>query len=169
MEQTAAIGKIINTHGVKGALKVQVLSDFPERVKELRRVFVEKDGKTSTYKVLEAFINGRFWVIRLEGINDIEAATPLFGSILAIPLSERVALPADAYYFDQIIDLAMYTVDGLYLGKITDVIQTGSNDVYVARNEQDGTEVLIPALKAIVKSIDLELGRVVVDPPEGLL
>jgi 16S rRNA processing protein RimM len=170
LETLAAIGKIVNTHGVKGGLKVQPLSDFPERVKQLRSVFVVKENTTTSYEVEDAFINGRFWVIFLRGIETCEGAGELVGALLSIPLSERYTLPKGAYYLDQIIGLQVYTTGGECLGHIHDVLQTGSNDVYVIRGgEEDKREVLIPALKTVVKKIDLHLGRMDVDPPEGLL
>ena len=167
MEQTAAIGKIINTHGIRGGLKVQLLSDFPERVKLLKRVFIEKDGYSNPYRVLEAKIHGRFWLLRLEGIEDIDAAKQQVGALITIPLSERVKLPPDTYYLDQIMGLDVFTGDGEYLGQVKDIIQTGSNDVYVVAAGKE-PEILIPALKAVVKTIDLEAGRMEVDLPEGL-
>lgn len=170
MEQTAAIGKVINTHGVKGGLKVQPLSDFPERVKKLTRVFVEKDNASTPYKVADGFVNGRFWVVHLEGVNDMSAARRLVGALLTIPLSERMTLRKDEFYLDQILGLAVYTADGALLGRVRDILQTGSNDVYVVRGDGEGArDVLIPALKAIVQNIDLDNGRLEVDLPEGLL
>ncbi|EEG77225.1 ribosome maturation factor RimM [Dethiobacter alkaliphilus] len=169
MEQSVAIGKVVTTHGVKGGMKVQPLSDNPERIKELIRVFVEKDGHSAARDVVEAFVHGRAWVIRLEGIDSCDAARELVGAMLTIPISERLPLPENSYYLDQIIGLDVYTVDGTYLGSIINVLETGSNDVYVVENKADGRQVLIPALKAVVKSIDLDTGRMEVDPPEGLL
>jgi 16S rRNA processing protein RimM len=170
LEPLAAIGKVISTHGVKGGLKVHPLSDFPERVKKLQRVFVEKDNNATPYEVTDAFINGRYWVVFLLGVETWEGAKELAGSLLSIPLSERVSLPSDVYFLDQIIGLQVYTVEGEYLGRIQDVLQTGSNDVYVVKDDKEGKrESLIPALKTVVKKIDLEQGRVDVDPPEGLL
>ncbi|NLM51353.1 MAG: 16S rRNA processing protein RimM [Firmicutes bacterium] len=167
MEQKAAIGKIINTHGVRGGLKVQMLSDFPERVKLLERVFVEKKGQSKPYRVLEAKIHGRFWLLWLEGIADLDAAKEQVGALITIPLSERVKLPPDTYYLDQIMGLEVFTVSGEFLGQVKEIIQTGSNDVYVVAAD-DLPEILIPALKSVVKDIDLEAGRMEVDLPEGL-
>jgi 16S rRNA processing protein RimM len=169
LEHTAAIGKVINTHGVKGALKVMPLSDFPERLKTLDRVFVEKEGLSTPRKVDEAFVHGRFWIVRLEGIATYEEARTLVGSVLTILLSERMELPEGSYYLDQIIGLEVYTVGGDYLGFIRDVLQTGGNDVYIVSDKDKGTEVLIPALKTVVVAIDLEGRKMEVDPPEGLL
>lgn len=136
----------------------------------LTRVFVEKDGNSTAHKVVDAFIHGRSWVVFLEGIDTCDKAEGLAGAVLAIPSSERMALPEDSYYLDELIGLDVHTLDGLYLGIIKEVMQTGSNDVYVVRNDSDGgRETLIPALKAVVKRIDMDARRVEIDPPEGLL
>ncbi|MDW7650459.1 MAG: ribosome maturation factor RimM, partial [Bacillota bacterium] len=119
--------------------------------------------------VAEAITHGRFWIVRLEGVQTYEEANALVGSLLAIPLSERVELPAGSFYHDQIIGLAVYTVGGVCLGRVREVLETGANDVYIVRDEENGREVLIPALKTVVKAIDLEEGKMDVDPPEGLL
>ncbi|NLZ92450.1 MAG: 16S rRNA processing protein RimM [Firmicutes bacterium] len=168
MEPMATIGKVISTHGIKGALKVQPYSDFPERVKKLERVFLEIDGEIKPYPVLDAFVNGRYWVISLAGIEGMEAAEQLRGTSILIPLSERVELPQDTYYLDQIIGLNVYTVDGQLLGKVQDILQTGSNDVYVVHSPQ-GAEILIPALKDVVKKVDLKRARLEVEVPAGLI
>lgn len=168
MTELAAVGKIINTHGVKGGLKVLPLSDFPERLKTLRHVFLEQGDSVVEHEVAGAFVHGRFWVVFLRGVEVCDSAERLVGSLISIPLSERMALPQDSYYLDQIIGLEVCTVKGVYLGHVQEVLQTGSNDVYVVRNEKEGRrETLIPALKTVVQ-IDLRLGRMVVDLPEGL-
>lgn len=169
MAELAAVGKVINTHGVKGGLKVLPLSDFPERLKALSRVFLEQGTNVTEHEVIDAFVHGRFWVVFLRGIDACDSAERLIGSLISIPLSERMPLPIDVYYLDQIIGLEVYTVNSVYLGRVREVLQTGSNDVYVVKNEKVGKgEILIPALKSVVQ-IDLLLGRMVVDPPEGLL
>jgi len=169
VEQTAAIGKVVTTHGIKGALKVMPLSDFPERINALKHVFVEKGGRAVRYNVQDAFIHGRFWVVHLEGVDSPEAAAKLVGSLLTVPLSERVKLPPDTYYLDQIIGLDVYTTEGEYLGRVTEILQTGSNDVYVVRpEEKEQKELLLPALKSVVKNVDLQAGRMEVDLPRGL-
>lgn len=168
MEDRAAVGKVINTHGVRGGLKVQPLSDIPGRAGKLKRVYVEKEGRSAEHHVVEAFTHGRFWIIRLEKVRTMDEAEGLVGSLITIPLSERMELPGDTYYLDQIIGLDVYLTDGTYLGRVTDVLQTGSNDVYVVKAE-NGREALIPALKSVIVGVDTTAGRMEVDPPEGLL
>jgi 16S rRNA processing protein RimM len=168
----ATIGKVINTHGIRGGLKVLPFSDFPDRVKDLRRIFVQIKGQRTPYPVVDAFVNGRFWVIHVNGVSTVEAAGELIGSLLEIPLSERVALPENAFYLDEIIGLKVFTVDGDCLGQVKDVLQTGANDVYVIGregNESQEKDILIPALKSVVLNIDIKNERMDVELPDGLV
>jgi len=170
LEKRVAVGKIINTHGIRGGLKVEPLSDIPERFKLLRRVFLEKDGQEEVYHVREGFLKGRFWVLYLEEVSEVDRARRLVNSLITIPLSERPELPADNYYLDEIIGLDVVTKDGAFLGKVGEILQTGSNDVYVVQMpDRQSEDILIPALKSVVKKIDREAGCMVVDLPEGLI
>ncbi len=172
MEQMAVIGKVINTHGVRGAIKVQPFSDLPDRVNSLRRLFVQLKGRRVPYQVEKAFVNGRFWVLHLEGLTTVEAAEELIGSFIEIPLSERERLPENTFYIDEIIGLNVFTVDGDILGRVKDVLQTGANDVYVVKRDGEGAQeadILIPAIKSVVLSIDIKNERMEVELPDGLL
>lgn len=172
MTEMAVIGKIVKPYGVHGELKVRPYSDFPERVRSLTRVFLETGGTDKAYQVRDAFIHGRFWVLSLIGISTPEAAAQLKGVLVKIPLSERVPLPEGSYYLDELIGLKVYTVNGVLLGTVSEILQTGSNDVYVVdrAGSPEGTgQLLIPALKTVVVGIDPALKRMEVVLPEGLL
>jgi 16S rRNA processing protein RimM len=168
----AVIGKIIKAHGVRGELKVYPYSDFPERVRSLTRVFLESEGTEKAYRVLHAFVHGRYWVLSLEGVTNPDEAALLRDTLVKIPLAERVPLPAGTYYLDELIGMEVFTDKGLFLGHLSEVLQTGSNDVYVVDNEEAGKgsrQVLIPALKSVVVSLDPVRKRMEVVPPDGLL
>jgi len=170
--EMAVIGKIIRPHGVHGELKVRPYTDFPERVRSLTRVFLDSGGSDKEYRVLNAFILGRFWVISLEGVVNPDQAGLLRDALVKIPLAERMPLPEGSYYLDELIGLQVYTVEGQLLGHLVEVLQTGSNDVYVVRREDKGKrpeQVLVPALKTVVVHLDLARKRMEVALPEGLL
>ncbi|MBT9172981.1 MAG: Ribosome maturation factor RimM [Syntrophomonadaceae bacterium] len=172
MTEMAVIGKIVKPHGIHGELKVRPYSDFPERVRSLTRVFLETGGTDKAYQVRDAFVHGRFWVLSLVGVSTPEAAGQLKGVLLKIPLSERVPLPEGTYYLDELIGLQVYTVTGMLLGTVSEILQTGSNDVYVvdrADSAQGAGQLLIPALKAVVVKLEPALKRMEVVLPEGLL
>jgi 16S rRNA processing protein RimM len=105
--------------------------------------------------------------LRLSGIDDREAAAELGGRLLSIPESELEPLPEGQYYRFQLIGLSVVSRDGEELGRVTEVLSTGANDVYVVRGERG--ELLLPATDEVVREIDLETGRMLIDVLPGLL
>ena len=107
-------------------------------------------------------------VLKLTGIDDANAAEPFRSQELSIPLSELAKLPTDSYYQHDILGLRVLTLDGQELGQIVDIIVTGSNDVYSIK-KPEGSQVLIPAIKDVIKQIDLIRRTMHIDPLPGLL
>jgi len=159
------IGVIAGAHGVKGEMKVNLETDFPDRFKRLRTVYVGKDHVPMRLESARRL--GDRVAIRLADCTDRDAAQALHGTLLFSPRREMMPLPARTYYRDQIVGLRVVTTAGDVLGTITEILVTGSNDVYVARDEQ--REILIPALKEIVREVDVNGGRMVIEPMDGLL
>jgi len=159
------IGVIAGAHGVKGEMKVNLETDFPDRFKRLRTVYVGKDHVPMRLESARRL--GDRVAIRLADCTDRDAAQALHGTLLFIPSRDMMPLPAHTYYRDQIVGLRVVTTAGDVLGTITEILVTGSNDVYVARDEQ--REILIPALKEIVREVDVNGGRMVIEPMDGLL
>ena len=110
-------------------------------------MFLEKDGQEEVYHVREGFLKGRFWVLYLEEVSEVDRARRLVNSLITIPLSERPELPADNYYLDEIIGLDVVTKDGAFLGKVGEILQTGSNDVYVVQMPDRQSEDILICLK----------------------
>ena len=160
-----AIARITGPSGVKGEVKAQILSDFPERFARLRVVFV--GDKLTSREVLSSRVRKRMVYLRLKGCDTVEAAEELRGQIVRIPVSEAVPLPEDHYYWHQIIDLEVWTTGGEYVGKIVDILERPANDVYVVEGERG--EVLLPAIEDVVKRVDLENRRMIIEPLPGLL
>ena len=105
-------------------------------------------------------------MLKLEGINSRSEAESLRDSFLMVPEDMVPPLPEGEYYHFQIIDMQVYTQEREYLGQITQILSTGSNDVYVVSH--DGQELLIPALDEVIKEVDVERGMMTVELPEGL-
>jgi 16S rRNA processing protein RimM len=156
---------IAGAFGIRGEVKVELFTDFPDRFKNLATIFAGEDRRPMT--VVGARPIGDRMALRLADVSDRNAAQALFGTALYVPRTELMPLPEGRYYQDDIIGLQAVTTDGQVLGSIVDILVTGSNDVYVAR--QGDKEILIPALKDIVREIDVPGGRMVVEPIEGLL
>ena len=158
-----AIGQILAPWGIKGEMKVAPITDFPQRFSPSAKVFIDRHPMS---------IESAEWhkgkvIIRLSGINDTEAARKLHGKYLDIHHSQLEPLPEGQYYLFQIIGLEVWTTGGERLGTVTEVQTAYSNDTYIVSGE--GEEFLIPAIEDVIKSIDLELGRMVIEPIEGLL
>lgn len=162
------IGKILNAHGVRGELKVEPLTDDPSRYDLLDEVFLEDRKKRYTvYKVEGVRYHKGNVLVKLAGIDDIDAAKAVKNCHLAINKSDRMPLEEGAYYIDDLIGLTVYEGDRK-LGTLVDVLQPGANDVYEVDSEIY-PELLIPALKDVVLHVDLEAGRMDVRLPKGLV
>lgn len=161
------IGKIVNTHGIRGELKIVPFTDDIKRFDLLKSIFVEKKSTLTEYKIMGIRYHKKFILMLLEGINDMTAAESLKGCELKIPEDEAVECGEDEYFIRDIYDLNVVTEDGESLGKITDIIFTGANDVYTVKND-DGKELLIPAIKQCIKKVDIENGIMTVKLLEGL-
>ncbi|KNZ69630.1 16S rRNA processing protein RimM [Thermincola ferriacetica] len=164
-----AIGKIINTHGHKGEVKVFPLTDDPRRMEELEKVYFTSGESTRELTIKQVRYHKNFVVLSFEEIKDMNAAELLKNGEICITKDELRSLPEGSYYIFDIIGLNVFTNEGRYLGEVTDVIQTGANDVYEVRDSKSGKHYLIPALKQIVKSIDTEKKEMIICPMEGLL
>ncbi|MBM4466036.1 MAG: 16S rRNA processing protein RimM [Chloroflexi bacterium] len=159
------IGRVTRPWGTRGEVKVEIMTDFPDRFSLLRKVHL---GPEAMAFALESFrLHKGAALLKLEGCHDWAAAEKLRGQLVQIPIEEAVPLEEDEYYQHQIVGLAVWTVGGEYLGTVDEVISTGSNDVYVVRDE--GREVLIPAIEDVVLEIDLSQRRLVVELMEGLI
>jgi 16S rRNA processing protein RimM len=161
------IGKIINTHGVRGEVKVLPLTDDVSRYQLLKEVIIERKGKMEQYAIDSVRVHKGNVLLKLKGVDNMEQAELLRNAVLKVHRNDAVKLPKDSYFICDIIGLNVFDSKGQALGAIKDVLKTGSNDVYII--DYKGKEVLIPALKTVVKNIDIEAGTMVVDLPEGII
>jgi len=163
----ATIGQVVALFGVHGELKVRLLTDIPNRFTELETVYVGANHTSCIIQSVRPY-KGEMIVLKLSGIDDANAAEPLRNQELSIPLSELAKLPPDSYYQHDILGLQVLTLDGQELGQIVEIIVTGSNDVYSIK-KPEGSQVLIPAIKDVIKQIDLIRRTMHIDPLPGLL
>lgn len=162
------VGKITNTHGHKGAVKVQPLTDYPERFEELQDVYLV-DGERKEKLTIESIkYQKNNLILEIKEIEDMNQAEMFKGKYLFIEMKDARPLPEGHFYIFQLIGLQVYE-GNKYLGKIRDVMQTGSNDVYIVKREKGQKDLLIPALKQVVKKIDLETQIMQVELLEGTL
>ncbi|WP_312335347.1 ribosome maturation factor RimM [Anaerospora hongkongensis] len=152
------IGKIVAPHGVRGDVRVIPLTDFPERFHQLETVYTDDGAKLT---VESARFHKQFVLIKFRSVQTMNDAEQLRGKLIKVRREDAVVLPEGHYYFFDIIGLAVYTESGDFLGEITDILQTGSNDVYIAEKANE-KPLLIPALKEVVRQIDIPGKKIVV-------
>lgn len=155
-------GKIVNTHGVRGEVKMEVWLDSPEYLGSFPRVFVA--GRE--YQLLSSRVQKSFLIAALEGIGDINAAMPLKGKAVQIA-REDAGLRDGEYFLQDIIGAEVFDEAGEKIGILTEILERPASPVYIVRGE-DGAEHLIPAVPAFVLETDPDAGRITVRLIEGM-
>lgn len=165
MKEYIKVGKIVNTHGVKGCMKCVPLTDDMERFYELEYIYTEKDNVKR--KIKDVWYRKNMVYIMLEDIDDMNTAESFKDTFISIFEDQLRELPEDSYYLFDLEGMEVYSDEGEYLGKINIIYQTGANDVYEIINENKS--FLIPAVKEVVKKVDIENKKMVINVIEGLL
>ena len=167
-EKRVLIGKIQATQGIRGQLRVIPFAGDASSISELESVFVKSPtGVMEKFPVVSAKAHGKRVILTLKPFDNINQVLHLVGREIYADRGALPELPSDEFYWSDLLGLQVETSDGEGLGELVDIIETGSNDVYVVK--KDGREVLIPALEDVVLSVDLTAGRMTVALPEGLL
>ncbi|MCL1995619.1 MAG: ribosome maturation factor RimM [Defluviitaleaceae bacterium] len=157
------IGKIVNTHGLKGDLKVYPTTDDPSRFSLLKQVWVSQGDRAQQYIIQYVKHQQKLLIVKFEQIDTVNQAQLLKGALIKIPNEMALPLQEDEYYIRDLYGIKVYE-NGKYLGEIKDVIQTGANDVYVV-----GDKLLIPAIKSCIVKVDIAAATMDVKLPKGLL
>ena len=158
-----AVGRIERSWGLRGHLKIEPLTDFPQRFAPGARVFVAGAPRTIA---AARWHKGRVYV-RIDGIASPAAADALRDELVEVEDADRPPFDDAEYYIDEILGCAVHGLDGSPLGALVEIIRSGPHDVYVV--ERPGKQdLLLPALRAVVRSVDLAARRIVVDVPPGL-
>ena len=168
-DQYITVGKIVNTHGNKGMVRVLPLTDFPERFQQERVLFVRLGDVSRQLHIEHSSPHKKFIIIKFQEIPDMNAAEELKGALIQVAREDLHPLPDGSFYIFQLLGLRVFDQEGSFLGVVKDVLVTGANDVYVVERDTGGRPLLIPALKDVVLEIDLEQVRMVVSLPEGLV
>ncbi len=159
-------------HGVRGELRLQTLTDYPDRISALETVYIGRDpydaGSATGFSVIGARRHRDQVLIRLEGIDTRDEAETHRGQLLMVALDDAVPLEEGEYYAFQIIGSTVITTEGETLGSIREIIETGANDVFVVQGGLYG-EVLIPDIPEVVLEVNLQARQVTVALPPGLL
>ncbi|PRR80272.1 Ribosome maturation factor RimM [Clostridium liquoris] len=157
MNEFLTIGQIINTHGLKGELKIHSLTDDIRRFRQLKKVYIDGEERIISWCKLQ---NDKV-ILKIEGIDSIEAAMKYRNKYLEVSREDAVKLPEGRYFIADLIGCTVFDETGEEIGKLYDVIQTKNNDVYCVKGEK---EILIPVLKTIVISVNIEERKIVIKP-----
>ena len=168
MTKYLEIGQIVNTFGIKGMVKIKPFTDDINRFDKLKKVYIKnKDGKKE-YQIQEVKYHKNMVLMKLEGIDTPEQADLLRQSYLLVNRDDEEPLEEGVYYIVDLIGLEVYTDEGVLLGNVDDIFNTGSNDIYVVKDEM-GKQILLPGIPEVLKNVDLEKGRITVHLIPGLI
>ena len=161
MQTYFEVGQIVNTFGIKGFVKVKPFTDEITRFEELKTLYIGKKGKMEQVEIEEVVL------LKIKGIENKTQAEMLKGLFLKIDRKDAKKLPKDTYFIADLLGLEVYTDKGELLGKVEDIFNAGASDVYVIKDDL-GKQILLPAIKEVLKEIDLEKEKIIVHLIEGL-
>ncbi|AOZ94197.1 ribosome maturation factor RimM [Paenibacillus crassostreae] len=172
-EQLLTVGKLVNTHGIKGEIKVLPITDFPEErfAKGKRLLLIPEGGKPSFWITIDsARYHKNMYILKLEGYSNINEVEKYKGSMLKVSKDDLIELPENEYYYHDIIGCSVITDENedKPLGVITEIISPGANDVWVVK-PTSGADILIPVIDDVVLDVDVNNKKVKIHLMEGLL
>lgn len=166
MDDYLSVGKITSAYGVNGEVKVYPLTDHLDRFYDLDYVYIfEETGKISLNVETVRFIKNLV-IVKFKEINDRNEAEKLKGKLIKITRDNAVKLDDDEYFIKDLLNMKVYTDDQKELGILKDVLKTGANDVYVVKTDE--RDILIPAIKDVIKKVDIKERKMTVHLLEGL-
>ena len=167
MEGYFAIGTITGTHGIRGTMRVFPTTQDPSRFERLKEVQVEIRGKRETFHIQKVAYHKQFVLLTVREITDINQAELYKTGILLVPDSQAIPLEEDEYYTRDLYGMHVLSEEGEDLGEITQIFETGANDVYAVQKEGE-KEWLLPAIKDCILSVDQEKHVMTVRVLKGL-
>lgn len=160
-----AVGRLRRPHGVKGEIMMEILTDFPERIKVGNVVHVGQGYQPMKITGLRRHQQG--FLLRFEGIESRDDISVYRSDYVCVTTDDLPALDEGEYYFHQLIGISVYDEDGNELGKLAEIMETGANHVYLVQHE-DGSEVLLPAIESVILDVKIDGQRMIVRLPEYL-
>ncbi|MFY9285444.1 MAG: ribosome maturation factor RimM [Tissierellaceae bacterium] len=161
------IGKITNTHGIKGEVRVYPLTDNIERFSDLDKVYIGEAKRQASVKTVK--YHKGLAILGFEEFDNINQVLDFKDQYLYIDDEDRIVLPEDRYFIFDLIGCEVFDMANKSFGHIVDVILNMGNDVYVIKNHKGDKEYLIPAVKEFIKTIDIDKKKIVIDPIEGMI
>lgn len=168
MQEFLEIGQIVNTFGIKGMVKIKPFTDDITRFDNLKKVYVETNKEKKQYEIEEVKYHKEMVLIKFKEVNKLEEAEMLRNSYLMVDRKNEPELEKGTYYIVDLLGIDVYSEEGKLLGKLEDIYNYGSSDIYVVKNEL-GKQLLLPAISDVIKEINLDEKRIVVHILEGLV
>ena len=168
MTKYLEIGQIVNTFGIKGMVKIKPFTDDINRFDRLKKIYISNKNGKKEYQIQEIKYHKNMVLMKLEGIDTPEQADLLRQSYLLVDRADEEPLEEGVYYIVDLLGLEVYTDDNKLLGKVEDIFNTGSNDIYVVKDEM-GKQILLPGIPDVLKNVDLEKGKITVHLIPGLI
>ena len=168
MEQYLRVGVISSTPGLKGEVKVFPTTDDPERFRKLKKVFLDTGKEYLPLKIKSVKFFKNQVILKFDEFQDINEVEKYRGKDLLIDREQALPLAENENFIVDLINMDVYDEEEQRLGTLTDVLQTGANDVYVVETEE-GKEILLPAIPSCILEVDVEAAKMIVRIPEGLL
>ncbi len=162
------LGQIVNTFGIKGMVKIKPFTDDIEQFEHLQTIYIKNKNSKKEYEIEEIKYHKNMILLKLKGIETPEQAENLRNSYVIIPREKAKKLEEGTYYIVDMIGLEVYTDEGENLGILEDIFNTGSNDIYVVK-DNSGKEVLLPAIKDVIKKVDMDNKKIIVHIIKGLI
>jgi len=168
MTKYLEIGQIVNTFGIKGMVKVKPFTDDITRYDRLEKVYIKNKKSKKEYEIEEVKYHKNMVLIKFKGIENPEDANLLRDSYILVDRDNEEPLEEGTYYIVDLIGLDVYTDEGVLLGTLKDIFNTGSNDIYEVKDEL-GKQILLPGIPDVIKEIDLENKKIIVHILKGLI
>lgn len=168
MEDMLQVGVITQTHGVRGEVKVFPTTDDVNRFKKLKQVILDTGKETMPLEIQSVKFFKQFVILKFKGIDNINDIEKYKRCSLYVTREHAVPLEEDECFIADMIGMEVCTEDGNIFGTLKDVIETGANDVYVIESAEHG-EVLVPAIKECIRSVDIEKGQMMIHLMDGLI
>ena len=168
MEQLLQVGVISSTHGIRGEVKVFPTTDDPNRFKKLKQVILDTGREQKDLEIEGVKFFKQFVILKFKGIDNINDIEMYKQRELWIPREEGQDLEEDEYYIADLIGMEVVLEDGSSFGTLTDVMETGANDVYVVENGE-GEEILLPAIRECILDVDVEKNVMTIHLMKGLI
>lgn len=168
MQGNLEIGQIVNTFGIKGFVKVNPFVDDVLRFDDLEKVYIRRNKEIKELQVEEVKYHKNMVLVKFKGIDKVEDAEPLRNFYLEVDRENAIELEEGEYFIADLLGMNVLTEENEQLGKLEDIFNAGSSDIYVVKTEE-GKQILLPAISEVVKEINLKENKIIVHLLEGLI